>query len=86
MTAAPSSPNLELQLFDEEAFNLVDDVTKVFEDLLDKVKCSLHAVGKVIGESELKSEYEEFKTAVKTVLHSGVEQCAQTKGLLEKLK
>lgn len=85
MTAAPSSPSLELQ-FDEEAFNLVDDVKEVFEDLLGKVKCSVHAVGEVIGESELKPKYEQFKAAVKTVLHSGVEHCAETDGLLEKLK
>lgn len=77
---------MDLQLFDDEAFNLVDDVRKVFEDLLDKAKCSLNAIGEVIGESELKSTYEGFRTAVQTALHNGVEQCAQTEGLLEKLK
>lgn len=86
MTAAPSSSNVELQLFDEEAFSLVDDVTKVFEDLLEKVKCSLDAVGEVIGESDLKPKYEGFKFNVKSILQNGVEQCAETEGLLQKLQ
>lgn len=86
MTAAPSSPNEELQLFDEEAFNLVDEVGNVFDDLLEKVKCSLHAVESVIQGSALKPKYEEFKAAVKTVLHKDVEKCAETEGALEIFK
>lgn len=85
MTAAPSSPNTELELFDEEAFDLVDNVTKVVGDLVEKVKCSLHVIGEIVGESELKSVYEEFQTAVKNVLHDDMPQCVEKDGLLEKL-
>lgn len=86
MTAAPSSPNTELELFDEEEFDLVDNVTKMIEDLLEKVKCSMHVIGEIVGESELKSEYEEFKAAVKNILQNDMPQCADVDGILGKLK
>lgn len=71
---------------DELTFGLVDTITKKFEELVHKIRCSVGVIGEVIGDGDLKNVFEEFKNDVMEFLKADITQCAQAKGLTGKLK
>lgn len=81
-----SSIDNELTLFDEESFGLIDIVTKILNSIIEKTKCTLDIIDKIIGNGELRNVYKKFRADVMAILKNDVKQCAQTKGLIEKLK
>lgn len=76
----------EFMLFDEESFGLIDIVTKALNLMIEKTKCTLDAVGKLVGEGELKTIYMKFRADVDAILQNDVKKCMDTKGLIERIK
>lgn len=81
-----SSINVELTLFNEEPFGLIDIMTKLLNSMIEKAKCTLDVIGKIVGDGELWNVYKKFRDDVSEILKNDVKQCMQTKGLIEKLK
>lgn len=76
----------ELSIYDEMTFGLTDTITKVYQALLKKAKCSLNAIGKLLAESDLLDLFVELKQNVEELLQNDVQKCLKTDGLTAKLK
>lgn len=67
-------------------FALVDTIKKLLEKLREKVKCSLDALGEIIGEGELRNVYKKFRADVESILRNDALECLKIRGAIEKLK
>lgn len=77
----------ELTLFDEEeSFGVIDIVTQVLNNIIEKAKCTLDVIDKLIGAGELRGVYRKFRKDVEAILMNDVKKCMETKGVLEKIK
>lgn len=86
VSAAPSPSTNELTLFDHEPFDAIDGVTKWWNSIIEKTKCTLDAVGDLIGKGELRTIYKKFRADVDVILRNDVKKCMDTKGLIERVK
>lgn len=73
-------------LFEVDDFGVVDDINKALQGLLQKVKCSVSVISKVLGEADLKKDYLEYKLAVENLVKNDLKQCVQADGLELKFK
>lgn len=67
----------------------VDDISTVdsiIQSLLEKVKCSVSVIGEVINETDLKKDYDAYKSAVENILKNDLKKCADLDGAESKLK
>lgn len=76
------------ELNDDEIaqFALGDTIRKVLEKLREKVKCSIDALGDIIGEGELRNVYKKFRADVESILRNDALECLKVHGAIEKLK
>lgn len=65
-------------------FNIMDDIKHQVEMMVKRVKCAIALTGQLIGESDLKREYEEFKTTVDNIMMNEMVKCAQKDDLKER--
>lgn len=86
MTAASSPSTNDLKLFDVESFGVIDVITKVLNSLIEKSKCTLDVVGKIVGKGELRNVYKKIRADVEAIVNNDAKKCAQTKGMIVKLK
>lgn len=71
---------------DVVTFDLIDTIKKLIKKLQERVKCSIDAVGEIIGDGELKNVYKKFRSDIENLLKNDAKQCLETKGVIEKLK
>lgn len=76
----------ELSIHDELTYGITDTITKVLQALLEKVKCSLKAIQKLLVDSDLLDIFTEFKDDVERVLSTDAKKCLQVEGLSPKIK
>lgn len=62
-------------------FNLVDSIDKAIQSLLQKVKCSVSVIGQVLGETDFKKDYIEYKASVEDIFQNDLAKCAQEDGI-----
>lgn len=86
MSAAPSSINEDSMLIDVDNFGVIGDFNEAIQSILEKVKCSVPVIGRVIQESDLKEDYLEYKSAVENILKNDLPKCAQLDSVESKLK
>lgn len=86
MSAAPSSIDDDSLLLEVDEFGVVDDINKAIQNLLLKIKCSVSVIGEVIGETDLKKDYVEYKEAVELIFKNDLKQCAQAASIQLKFK
>jgi len=86
VSAAPSSIDDGLMLIDVDEFGVVEDINAAIQGLLEKVKCSVSVIGQVLQETDLKTDYLEYKSAVESILKGDLQKCAELEGLESKLK
>lgn len=73
-------------LFEVDGFGVVDDINKAIQDLLQKIKCSVSVIGQVVGETDFKKDYVEYKSAIEIILKNDLKKCVQVDGLQSKFK
>lgn len=76
----------DLSFDDQMEFGVVDIVTKVVGEIIEKVKCSLGALGELFIESDLLDLYMELKQNVEELLENDVNECMESEGLTEAFK
>lgn len=86
VSAAPSPSTDALTLFDDEPLDSIDFVTKALSSIIEKTKCTLDALEKLIGEGKLRTIYKKFRADVDVILRNDVIKCMDTKGLIERVK
>jgi hypothetical protein len=77
VSAAPQQApqfNIEDVIFD----GLKDDIT--FENLLKALKCMRDVIGNVIGDSDLKPLYEEYKMKAEAIVKNDLMKCRDMEG------
>lgn len=67
-------------------FGVIDDFNQALQGLLQKVKCSVSVIGKVLSETDLKKDYLEYKSAVENIVSTDLKKCAHTDGVELKFK
>lgn len=83
---APFIAAEEVAIYNEMTFGITDSITNLLNELIEKTKCALDAIEDLLEEGELKNVYKKLRTDVEAILKEDVKQCAQTKGVVEKLK
>lgn len=68
-------------LLDADDFGEVDNINNGIHSLLQTIKCSVSVVGQVVGETDFKKDYVEFKAAAEAILNGEVQKCVQADGL-----
>lgn len=76
----------ELVAFDDESFGLIDILTKFFNSMIEKTKCTWDVFGKLIGEGKLRNIYKKFRKDVEALYKSDVKKCMETEGVIERIK
>lgn len=77
-----SSPKLtfeDLAIDDLRAYSELDELVKLF-------KCSRDVIGNVIGESDLKPLFEQYKREFDVVLQNDLIKCNELEGVIERAK
>lgn len=75
MSAAPSTPNPS---FGELAFNPIGDIVIKYEQYIKQLKCAQTVTGKVIGDSDLKGDFQNFTGVVKYLMTQEWTKCNLT--------
>lgn len=80
--AASSSPKLtfeDIAINDLDAYSELDELVKLF-------KCSRDVIGNVIGNSDLKPLYEQYKREFDVVLQNDLIKCSELEDITERSK
>lgn len=67
-------------------FDLAETIKNLIEQLKKRIKCSINAVEKIIGDGELRGVYKKFRVNLESLLKNDAKQCLVVKGVIEKLK
>lgn len=77
--------NNHLLTLDDDIFGVMDEIQKRIAMFAKSVKCVLSISGRLIGESDLKKEFEEFKMLVDGIIKTYLKKCAEMKDVEEKI-
>lgn len=83
MSAAPStSPNAA---FEDLTFNVLDKIKQKVQEVKDKIKCARDVIEKEVADSELKADFEQYKSTVDKLL-GDLKNCSSEENKLDVVK